>query len=155
MKIDIKKLMISIIVCLLAGMIGSFFTTPSIATWYASLIKPSFSPPNWVFAPVWTTLFILMGLSLYLVWSRGLKKVKLEITIFGVQLILNIIWSVLFFGLRSPLYAFVEIIVLWLAILIIIIKFYKVSKNAAYLLIPYILWVSIASLLNYYILILN
>ena len=155
--IKIFKLAVSILVCQGAGIIGSFFTLPAISTWYTTLLKPSFNPPNWIFAPVWTLLFLLMGISLYLIWNRGLrdKETKKAIFIFGVQLILNMIWSVLFFGLQSPLYAFIEIIILWFAILLTIISFYKIFKAAAYLLLPYILWVTFASALNFSILILN
>jgi len=151
------KLIISILICQGAGVVGSLFTSPAISTWYATIQKPSFNPPNWIFAPVWTLLFLLMGISLYLMWEKGLenKKAKTAFFIFGVQLILNILWSILFFGLQSPLYAFIEIIILWLAILLTIISFYKISKPAAYLLLPYIIWVSFASVLNFSILILN
>ena len=153
----ILKLVISVLVCQGAAVVGSLFTSPAITGWYASLQKPSFNPPNWVFAPVWTLLFLLMGVSLYLIWSKGLesKKVKTAVLVFSIQLVLNIFWSILFFGLQSPLYAFCEIIILWLAILITIITFYKISKPAAYLLLPYILWVSFAAVLNFSILILN
>ena len=153
----ILKLVVSILVCQGAGVVGSIFTSPAITTWYAQLQKPSFSPPNWIFAPVWTLLFLLMGVALYFVWSKGLedKKVKTALFIFGVQLILNTLWSILFFGLQSPFYAFIEIIILWLAILLTIISFSRISKAAAYLLLPYILWVSFASILNFSILILN
>lgn len=153
----ILKLIISILICQGAGVVGSLFTSHKITGWYASLQKPSFNPANWVFAPVWTLLFLLMGVSLYLVWSRGLKdkKVNIAIFIFGVQLVLNIFWSILFFGLQSPLYAFCEIIILWLAILLTIISFYKVSKIAAYLLLPYIFWVGFAVVLNYFLMVLN
>ena len=153
----ITKLILSVIICQLAGIIGSFFTSPSIQTWYAILKKPFFNPPNWVFAPVWTTLFLLMGISLYLVWSRGIKtkKSKIAFTFFAVQLILNILWSVIFFGLKSPFYAFIEIIFLWAAILLTIFAFYRISKTAAYLLVPYIIWVSFAAMLNFSIFIIN
>ena len=149
--------MISVLVCQTAGAVGSLFTSPSIPTWYASLQKPNFNPPNGVFAPVWTILFLLMGISLYLIWSKGLrdKKVKTAVIIFAIQLILNMLWSFLFFGLQSPLYAFIEIIILWLAILLTITSFYKISKIAGYLLLPYILWVSFAAVLNFSILVLN
>lgn len=155
--IKILKLVVSVLVCQGAGLAGSLFTSPAIPTWYATLQKPSFNPPNWVFAPVWSLLFLLMGISLYLVWSKGFehKKTKTALFIFIVQLVLNILWSILFFGLQSPLYAFIEIIILWLAILMTIITFYKISKIAAYLLLPYILWVSFAAVLNFSILILN
>lgn len=153
----IIKLVISILVCQGAGAIGSLFTTPAISTWYATIQKPSFNPPNWIFAPVWTLLFLLMGISLYLIWSRGFrdKETKIALVIFSTQLLLNILWSILFFGLQSPLYAFIEIIILWMAILLTIISFYKISKTAAYLLLPYIAWVSFASVLNFSILIIN
>jgi len=153
----IIKFVLSIALCQVAGLIGSLFTTPSIPTWYASLQKPSFAPPNWLFGPVWITLYTLMGISLYLVWNKGLKNklVKKGLLIFGIQLALNALWSFLFFGLRSPLYGFIEIIVLWIAIGFTILKFYRISKNATFLLLPYITWVTIAAVLNYYIWILN
>lgn len=175
------KLIISILICEGAGFIGSFFTAPEIATWYVVLHKPSFNPPNWIFAPVWTILFLLMGISLYLVWEKkfdvkaseiqlpvkktwnpistklwfGTWKEENAILIFGVQLFLNIMWSVIFFGLKMPSVAFFEILMLWFAILYTIINFYRISKTAAYLLIPYILWVSFAAMLNLSIAILN
>lgn len=153
----IIKLISAILVCLSAGLVGSLFTAPSIPTWYAGLKKPSFSPPNWIFFPVWTTLFVLMGISMYSVWDRGLKNkmVKESLIIFGVQLLLNTLWSFLFFGLKSPFYALIEIVVLWIAIGLTIFKFYKISKNGALLLLPYITWVSFAAILNYFIWVLN
>ena len=146
---NVEKLVISIFICLLAGFIGSFFTSPAIPTWYATLQKPSFAPPNWVFFPVWTSLFIMMGISLFLIWKREDKKVKNAIYIFTVQLVLNALWSVAFFGLRSPLTGLIDIIILWIAILATIISFMKISRTASYLLIPYILWVSFAAILNF------
>jgi tryptophan-rich sensory protein len=142
----------SIIICQLAGVFGSIFTAPSLPLWYNSINKPSFNPPNWVFAPVWTTLYLLMGISLFLVWRKGLDKkdIKIAFTVFILQLVLNALWSLLFFGLKSPLTAFIEIILLWITILISIFLFFRISKTAAYLLIPYILWVSFASVLNFY-----
>jgi len=154
---NITKLIISILICQLAGVIGSVFTAPSITTWYATLEKPSFNPPGWVFAPAWTTLFLLMGIALYIIWNRGLEneKVKLAVIIFAVQLILNILWSILFFGLKFPFLAFLEIILLWLVILVNIVKFYNISKPAGLLLMPYIVWVSFAVILNFFIFRLN
>ncbi len=151
------KLIISVLICQGVGVIGALFTSPAISTWYSMIQKPSFNPPNWIFAPVWTLLFLLMGISLYLVWNKGLnyKRVKVAIFIFFFQLILNTLWSILFFALQSPLLALIEIIILWLAILMTIIIFYRISKVAAYLLLPYILWVSFASVLNFSILIIN
>ena len=154
---NISKLIIAIIICQSAGIIGSLFTTPSISTWYDTIQKPTFTPPNWVFGPVWITLFTLMGISLYLVWEKGLrnKNVKSSLFVFFIQLALNSLWSILFFGLQSPFYAFVEIIILWAAIAVTIIKFYKISRKAGLILVPYIIWVSVALMLNYYVWVLN
>ncbi len=148
---DILKLIASLIICQLAGFVGSLFTTPSIPTWYASLEKPSFTPPNWVFSPVWISLFVLMGISLFLVWQKTLHYpgVKTAMLWFGVQLALNMYWSALFFGLKSPFLAFIEIVLLWVAIFITIFKSFKVSRLAGVLLVPYFFWVSFATALNY------
>lgn len=143
----------SLIICQLAGILGSLFTTPYIPTWYASLTKPSFNPPNWLFSPVWITLFVLMGISLYFLWEKSLRerKVKIALIFFSIQLVLNILWSILFFGFKSPFSAFIEIVFLWVAILLTILLSLKVSKIAAALLVPYILWVSFAAVLNFFI----
>lgn len=156
-EINKLRLIVSILVCQLAGAVGSFFTVASISSWYAVIEKPAFNPPSWVFSPVWIILYTLMGISLYLVWEEGLerKEVKLGIFVFGVQLALNALWSFLFFGLQSPYYAFIEILLLWLSILLTIILFGKISKTASLLLVPYLLWVSFAALLNYQIWVLN
>ncbi|MEL7663770.1 MAG: TspO/MBR family protein [Methanosarcina mazei] len=156
-RINVPRLLACIIICQLAGIIGSVFTSSSLDTWYILLEKPSYNPPAWVFFPVWTTLYTLMGISLYLVWEKGLqyKEVKTGVFLFGLQLVLNTLWSLLFFGLKSPYYAFLEILVLWIAILLTIIQFWKISKSASLLLVPYILWVSFAALLNYQIWVLN
>jgi tryptophan-rich sensory protein len=138
------------------GILGSVFTIPSITSWYQTLNKPFFNPPNFIFGPVWTTLYALMGVSIYLILEKKLKKQKrILLFLFSLQLVLNFWWSILFFGLRLPLAALIEIAVLWLSILVLIIKFYKFSKPASILLIPYIVWVSFASLLNASIVILN
>ncbi len=150
---NIVKFAVSILIPLAAGYIGSIFTISSIPTWYAALNKPTFSPPNWIFGPVWTALYIMMGISLYMVWKREPDSIPLSL--FGIQLSLNVLWSYLFFGLKSPLYAFIEIIMLWAAILLTILNFKNISKTAAILLIPYLLWVSFAAVLNFYILLLN
>ena len=154
-KINWLKLIIAIIICQAAGAIGSIFTSQSVSTWYLTLNKPSFNPPGWVFGPVWTLLFLLMGVSLYLVWQKGFKKHKKALYFFSIQYVLNIAWSYFFFYLQNPLAGFIEILILWLFILLTIIYFYKVSKPAAYLLIPYILWVSFAAVLNYFLYLLN
>lgn len=154
---NVLKLTIAIIVSELAGIVGSVFTMPSIPNWYATLAKPALTPPSWVFGPVWTTLFVLMGIAAFLIWKKGTdhKGVKKALGIFAIQLILNTGWSIIFFGLHSAKSAFVEIIFLWLAILATIIAFSKISKPAAWLLVPYILWVSFAVYLNYAIWALN
>lgn len=146
-----------IVGCELVGLLGTPFTLTAVNGWYATLVKPSFSPPNWIFGPVWTLLYLCMGIAAYLVWRRGLKKqaVKTALVWFSVQLAFNFLWSLIFFGLQQPLLALVDIIALWIAILITMIKFYPLSKPAAYLLVPYLLWVSFASLLNLSIVILN
>ena len=151
------KLISAVAICLVAGFIGSIFTTPAIPTWYAGLNKPSFNPPNWIFAPVWTTLFILMGIAVFLVWEkRGESKLaQYGIYLFGLQLAMNTLWSILFFGMQSPLAALFDIAVLWVLILACIITFWKVAKLAGWLMLPYILWVSFASILNAYIVLLN
>ena len=153
---DILKLVTSIILCQLAGFLGSLFTTPAIPTWYVTLNKPSFTPPNWIFSPVWISLFILMGISLFFVWRRqGHPKLKIALVFFFIQLLLNILWSAAFFGLKSPLLGLMDIILLWIAILFTILNFFKVSKFAGVLLIPYLLWVSFATLLNFSLWFLN
>jgi tryptophan-rich sensory protein len=157
MKINVFRFVAAIAVCQLAGLLGSLFTAPNIPTWYASISKPAFTPPDWLFAPVWTVLFLLMGVALYFAWARGLERkgVRTALLVFGVQLILNVLWSLLFFGLQSPLYALVEIIILWLAVLATIVRFYGIERKAALLLVPYICWVGFAALLNYYVWMLN
>lgn len=156
-KISWNKLLVSIIVCQLAGAIGSIFTFEAIPSWYAQINKASFNPPNWLFGPVWTILYLLMGISLYLVWQAAEKNKKANsaMLLFGIQLALNTLWSIIFFGLKAPWLAFAEIIVLWVAILATIIKFYQISKKAAWLLVPYLLWVSFASILNLFAALLN
>ena len=156
-KSEILKLVVSILIPLIAGFIGSIATFSSIPTWYTTLTKPTWAPPNWVFGPVWTTLFILMGIALFLVWRQGLwrRDVKIAIIIFAVQLVLNVLWSVIFFGLQSLTGGLIEIVFLWIAILATIIAFYRISKVAGILLLPYLTWVTIASYLTYTVYLLN
>jgi len=159
------KLAAAIILSELAGVVGSVFTASAISSgWYAALEKPPLSPPNWVFGPVWVTLFALMGIALFLVWNhhsliraneRMMRMWKLAMFIFTFQLSLNIFWSMMFFGLQSPAGAFAIIVSLWFAILASILAFWKISRPAAWLLVPYILWVSFAGYLNYAIWMLN
>lgn len=151
------KFIISILISEGVGFISTPFTISAIPTWYATLNKPFFSPPNWIFAPVWTALYFLMGMAAYLIWEKGFKnkKVKEALKFFLIQLALNFVWSLFFFGLHAPLLAFIEIVILWLAILATIKKFHPLSPSAAYLLIPYLLWVSFATILNCAIVVLN
>lgn len=150
------KLIICLVLVEAAGIVGSIFTFQNISSWYDVLIKPELTPPSWLFGPVWAILFAMMGVSLYLIWRKGeadsgLAKPRFwvwAIILFFAQLALNILWSVLFFGRQNPGAAFLEIVVLWLAILTTIIIFAKISRPAAWLLLPYILWVSFAGYLN-------
>lgn len=156
-KIIWPKLIFAIVICQLAGIIGSIFTVNSIPTWYATLVKPSFNPPAWVFGPVWMVLYTLMGISLYLILLKGFKKkeVKPAINVFTWQLIANSLWSIIFFGWKNIALALVEIILLLVLVIMTIVKFYKIDKVAAYLLIPYLLWGSFATFLTYSIWMLN
>lgn len=151
------KLLTSIFICEFVGIVSTPFTIAAIPTWYVMLTKPVFSPPNWVFGPVWTILYALMGISAYLIWIKGIqnKKIKMALLYFMIQLVFNFLWSFLFFGLHNPLLGLVDIIALWIAIACTIRMFYPLSKRAAYLLIPYILWVSFAGVLNLSIVLLN
>ena len=153
----IFKLIASIVICQLTGILGSFFTRSSVDTWYKILQKPFFTPPSWVFAPVWIILYMAMGFSLFLIWDRGLNKprVRNALSLFLLQLIINSSWSIAFFGMQNISLSVFIIIVLWIAIFWTIMKFYKISKLAALILMPYIFWVSFAAILNTAILFLN
>jgi benzodiazapine receptor len=149
------------IFCFSAAALGSLFTMSQIASWYATLNKPLFSPPNWIFGPVWTILYILMAIALYLVWTTNVKKKsnvivrKNGLLYFIIQLILNSLWSIVFFGLHAPMVAFIIIIALWMFIFLTMRNFSVVSKTAGQLLVPYLTWVSFASILNFAIVALN
>lgn len=151
------KFMSAIGISLAAGAVGSIFTYESIQTWYTTLNKPFFNPPNWVFGPVWTVLYVLMGISLYIIWNEKStsSSKKTGIVFFFIQLVLNTIWSILFFGLQAPGIAFVEILILLFSIVYTSVYFSRISKIAAVLLVPYMLWVTFASILNFAIFILN
>jgi benzodiazapine receptor len=154
---DISKLVVSIVASLAAGAIGSIFTRTAIPTWYTTLAKPPFTPPNWIFAPVWAFLYVLMGIAAFLIWRKGLEnqRVRTALLLFLIQLVLNVFWSVAFFGLESTLYGLIVISVLWVAILLTIVLFFKISKVASILMWPYLLWVSFATVLNSSIWLLN
>ncbi|MFH1403637.1 MAG: TspO/MBR family protein [Candidatus Altiarchaeota archaeon] len=156
-ELDAFRLVASVLLCLTAGFIGSYYTTQSIPTWYAGLEKPSFNPPNWVFGPVWTMLYVMMGVSLYIFWKKnnGFGENRLGLILFAIQLVLNSLWSIIFFGWRDISLALAEIMVLWAVILATIILFKKTSRTASLLLTPYLLWVSFATILNYSIMTLN
>lgn len=134
---------------LAAGILGSVATTPNIPTWYAGLVRPPLSPPTWVFAPVWTTLYLLMGAAGFLVWQkRDHPAAKTGLVLFGVQLVLNLAWSWVFFAFHAIGLAVVVVVALWLSILATIERFYRVEPLAAYLLIPYIAWTTFATYLT-------
>jgi len=149
-RLEIGKLIGCIAICEGIGLLGSVFTAPAIDTWYAALVKPGFTPPNAVFGPVWTTLYALMGVALFLVWRRGLAVpgVKPAFILFWVQLGVNLSWSIVFFGDRSILGGLVIIISLWVLVLITMLRFFRISKTAGSLLVPYLVWLSIATALN-------
>ncbi len=157
MKIDLLKISLSIAGCQLIGLIGSFFTRSSVkSAWYFTLKKPVIQPPDWVFAPVWITLFCMMGIAFYLVWRLEPNAARdLAITFFFVQLLFNILWSFLFFYLKNPLLALIEIVVLLLLIAITTLLFYRISRLAAYWMLPYLIWVGYATVLNLFIVKLN
>ena len=147
----ISKILVVVVTCLVVGYFSGMVTRSAITTWYPTLIKPSFNPPNWIFAPVWSMLYIMMGVATGLVWNRmdeEKEAVQNALVFFAVQLGLNALWSYLFFGLKNPMLAGLEIVILWLMIYETFSKFVKINKIAGYLLIPYLLWVSFATVLN-------
>ena len=157
MKKKLVKVGVAILICLLIGFLSSFATQSSVNDWYVTLNKPSFNPPNWLFAPVWTVLYIMMGLAAGLVWAKGFHHlwVKTALYHFGFQLLLNALWSIVFFGLKKPELALIIMIAL-LVLIALTYKWFKVvSKKAALLLIPYFAWVAFATVLNYKIWVLN
>lgn len=145
------KLIISILLTVGIGATAGLFTASGVDSWYTTIQKPSWNPPNWIFGPVWTTLYIMMGIALYLVWKSGSDErvKKIALILFALQLILNFLWSFIFFDQQQPGWAFLEILILWVFILLTIFAFARVNKAAAWLLVPYISWVSFAAILNY------
>ena len=143
-------LAISIVICFGAAWVGSLLTTPSIAGWYAALRKPPWTPPNWLFGPVWSALYLSMAIAAWLVWRKlEVPGAKLALLLFAVQLALNVSWSAIFFAVHRPDFAFAEIILLWLAILATLVVFWPMSRAAAWLMAPYLLWVAFAAALNH------
>ena len=155
--VDVPRLALSILLCEAIGGIGSLFTLSSISNWYATILKPSFTPPNWLFGPIWITLFFLMGITFYLLWSRPREGITatMPLIAFGSQLVLNVVWTFLFFELHLLFVSLVEIVILWATIGVTIVTSYRVTKTGGLLLLPYIAWVTIASLLNYSVWVLN
>lgn len=145
---DWPKLLISIILPQVLGGLGALVTISSVGSWYQTIQKPSFNPPSWVFGPTWTLLYIMMGLALYLIWKSNHPFKNKALWVFAVQLSLNAIWSPAFFGLESPLLGLIVIVPLWIMILVCIRAFFPINKMASYLLVPYLLWVSFATILN-------
>jgi len=144
------KLVVSLLVCQIAGVLGALFNSHALQSWYPGLIKPAFTPPGWVFGPVWTLLYILMGVALFRIWRIGTKTpgVRAAMVLFGIHLLSNAAWSAIFFGLRLPIWAFGEILILWGLILACILAFRRLDRTAAWLMIPYLAWVTFAALLN-------
>lgn len=139
-----------IALCLGAGGLGAVVTTPEINGWYRTIIKPTWNPPDSVFGPVWTTLYMMMAMAAWLVWKpAGLRAAAVPLTLFGIQLVLNSVWSWIFFGMHQPGWAFVEIVALWLALTVTMVAFFRRSRIAGWLLVPYLAWVSFASVLNF------
>ena len=139
----------------IAGIIGSYFTISSIKIWYIYLKKPSFSPPNWIFSPVWLTLYTLIGFSFYLFHKKNQFKSKNIYFLYGFHIFLNCIWSILFFGTHQVLFALIDLFLMIITLIILMKWFYKLNKNSFYLLVPYLVWICFACILNYNILILN
>jgi benzodiazapine receptor len=145
------KIVIMVAICLAVGYLSSIVTQDGIVSWYSMIEKPSFNPPNWIFAPVWTALYIMMGVAAGLIWDQTEAKkedVRTALIFFFIQLALNALWSFIFFGLKNPLLALIEIILLWLMIYETFLKFNKLNRIAGYLLVPYLLWVTFATLLT-------
>ena len=143
-------LVVFLVTCFAAAGIGGAVTTPKIASWYAALTKPSWNPPNWIFGPVWTTLYICMAVAAWLVWRQdGVSGATLPLTLFGIQLVLNVLWSCIFFGLEKPGHAFIEVLLLWTAIAATMIFFWQRSSAAGILFLPYLAWITFASILNF------
>ena len=147
------KFIISILLPMIIGGISGSFTSASINTWYVTLNKPWFNPPNWIFAPVWTLLYLMMGIAFYIIWkSEAVNAVKqTAVILFSAQLLVNFLWSLIFFYLKHPGLAMLDIILMWILIVATIFSFGKISSTAAWLMLPYICWVSFAMILNFYL----
>jgi benzodiazapine receptor len=145
------KLLISIFIAQLAGIVGALFTSSSVNSWYLTIKKPSWNPPAWLFGPVWITLYTLMGVAAYLVWQKKEmnQAAKAALTVYGINLFLNALWSIIFFGLKNSFFAFIEILALLFSIVLTMLLFYKIRPGTFWLLLPYLIWTSFASILNF------
>lgn len=144
------EVIISVILAELVGGVSGFLTVGSVQTWFQTLIQPSFQPPNWLFGPAWTLLYALMGVASAWIWKkRKNKKARMALWIYGVQLFFNFIWSVIFFGWHSPFWALIDIVILWGLIMFMMMKFYAIDKKAGWILVPYLAWVTFATVLNF------
>jgi tryptophan-rich sensory protein len=154
----ISRVAIVVVICLVVGYVSGMVTRTSITTWYPTLVKPSFNPPNWIFAPVWTSLYVMMGVAAGFIWNQITTQkaaVTKALQFFTIQLVLNALWSYLFFGLHNLMLATIEVVLLWLMIFETYSQFAKINKTASYLMLPYLAWVSFASVLTASILWLN
>ena len=150
------SLFVALVACYGAAAVGGILTSSSVSTWYQTLHKPAFNPPGWVFGPVWTVLYGMMAVAVWLVWrGAGGNEARVPVALFAVQLVLNVAWSALFFGLRQPGWAFLEICLLWVAIGASLVSFVRISPLAGWLMAPYLLWVSFAAILNLSVWLLN
>jgi len=150
MNSNVIKLIVSIGICQAAGGIGGLFTSTSVRTWYTTINKPSFNPPNWIFGPVWITLYLLMGIALYFIWTSDSAALKMTaLSLFYAQLVLNVLWSFSFFYMKSPFYSLLVILVLVIMIALTMVYCFKIRPLAGYLMVPYILWVGFATVLNF------
>ena len=147
----ISRVAIVVVICLVVGYVSGMVTRTSITTWYPTLVKPSFNPPNWIFAPVWTSLYVMMGVAAGFIWNQITTQksaVTKALQFFIIQLVLNALWSYLFFGLHNLMLATIEVVLLWLMIFETYSQFAKINKTASYLMLPYLAWVSFASVLT-------
>ncbi len=146
-KTLLVKMAVGVGLCLLAGAIGGLFTSAGVKTWYPTLIKPWFTPPSWLFGPVWTVLYVLMGVAVALVWHKS-TGINAALALFGVQLVLNVLWSLFFFQLRAPALALLDIVLLEVTLIVTTVLFWRIAVPAGALLLPYLLWVGFATVLN-------
>jgi benzodiazapine receptor len=153
---NIRSLIVFLALCLSVSLIGGWITQTSVNDWYQTLVKPTLNPPDWVFAPTWVTLYVMMALSAWRIWLRSAGRIRqLAMLIFAIQLALNLAWSFIFFGAKSPSFAAIEIVALWITIFISLLTFSRIDRIAVWLMIPYLLWVSFAIYLNVSIYLLN